>query len=263
MNKINISKYKKKYCISITTIPPRFNTNEKTLKSISSQRLTPDKIFLNIPKFYKRFKNTNNNLDFLKKKFNNIKIIYCNDYGPGTKLLGSIGEIKNYDFVILIDDDHKYDSKMLEIFHDAFVKNPNKSYSFCVYNVEDCKIGQGADGFLINSKYLRNIKNFYNSHIKGNDNLVFNDDLWISIFINKILKKDIVNLFPLLNQSFFFKKKSIYKKHSRISSLLERYSRNKKKAKYLKYIENQKEYLNIKKKTQNFKKILWRGGRVV
>ena len=31
------------------------------------------------------------------------------NYGPGTKIMGSINEIRNFDCVILLDDDHLYE----------------------------------------------------------------------------------------------------------------------------------------------------------
>jgi len=245
---------KKKFCVSLTTIPPRFNTLEKTLDSIFNQNLKPNKIFLNIPKTYKRFDNNNLNLDYLEKRYKALKISHCDDFGPGTKLLGSLSLIDDYDYVVLIDDDHIYDREMLKIFNESFYQNPNKAYSFCVYDILDCKIGQGADGFLINSSFLKKINSFYHKYVENNSKLFFNDDLWISIFINKFLNKDIENLFSKLSKHFlFFKKKSVYKKHIKVSSLIEKYNIDGRTAKSLKFKENCEEYLNLKFITNNFK----------
>ena len=111
------------FCVSLTTIPPRYSTLQKTLDSIQGQKKIPDKIFLNIPNNYKRFSNINFDLKDLLKKYENLKINSCEDFGPGTKLLGSLNEILNYDFVILIDDDHIYKDEMLEIFYIYAVKS--------------------------------------------------------------------------------------------------------------------------------------------
>ena len=149
---------------------------------------------MNIPFKFNRFKNIKYNFDILTKKFTNLIINRCNDYGPGTKLLGSLDQILKYDFVVLLDDDHIYRKQMLEIFYDLASKNINKSYSFCVYDILDCKVGQGADGFAINCKYLNNIKNFFYKYVEENKKLLLNDDLWISIYLYKVLNVDIVSV---------------------------------------------------------------------
>ena len=149
------------FCVSLTTIPPRYATLKKTLDSLQKQKKIPEKIFLNIPNNFKRFSNIDFDFDDLTKKYKNLKINRCEDFGPGTKLLGSLNEILNYDFVILIDDDHIYKDEMLEIFYNQALKNLDDSYSFCVYDVIDCKVGQGADGFLINTKYIKDILFFF------------------------------------------------------------------------------------------------------
>ena len=242
----------KNFCISLTTIPPRYETIKKTLDSLKNQSKKPDKIFLNIPKNFKRFSKKENDIRYLVNYYENLEIIKCEDLGPGTKLLGSIDKILNYDYVVLVDDDHIYKKDMLQIFYEKGLEDPNKAYSFCVYDVLDCKIGQGADGFMINTKFLKNISKFFNLYIKNNEKLFYNDDLWISIFLNKILKIDIQSLFPMLKNTLFKKNKSIYKKHTQLGALIETYSSNRKKARELRFKESCKEYLILKDATKNF-----------
>ena len=117
----------KNFCVSMTSIPPRFNSLEKTLYSIVQQKIKPEIIFLNIPKNFKRFKNINYDFQLLLNKFKNLQIIECEDYGPGTKLLGSLNQILHFDYVVLIDDDHIYDKNMLKIFYEQ----SNKRGSYC------------------------------------------------------------------------------------------------------------------------------------
>ena len=242
----------KNFCISMTSIPPRFDGLEKTLNSLETQNKKTEKIFLNIPEKFNRFTPLEYDFNTLLKKFKKLKINKCEDYGPGTKLIGSLDDIMKYDYVVLVDDDHVYKKEMLEIFYEQANKNLEASYSFCVYDILDCKIGQGADGFLINTKYLKNIMSFFNKYVKNNKRLIFNDDLWISIYLNKILNTDIKSVFHFLNKPFFIKNKSIYKKHTQISALIETYSSNRKIARELKYKENCKEYLLLKNSTNNF-----------
>ena len=242
----------KSFCISMTSIPPRFDGLEKTLNSLEIQNKKAEKFFLNIPEKFHRFTPVEYDFNTLLKKFKKLKINKCEDYGPGTKLIGSLDDIMEYDYVVLVDDDHVYKKEMLEIFYEQANKNLEASYSFCVYDILDCKIGQGADGFLINTKYLKNIMSFFNKYVKNNKRLIFNDDLWISIYLNKILNTDIKSVFHFLKKPFFIKKKSIYKKHTQISALIETYSSNRKMARELKYQENCKEYLLLKNSTNNF-----------
>ena len=244
------------FCVSLTSIPPRFETLEKTIRSINSQTKKPQKIFLNIPLKYKRYPESKYNILRLEKNFENLKITRCNDYGPGTKVLGSLKYLTDYDYVVLIDDDHIYNKDMLNIFNKEALKDLDRAYSFCVYNVEDCKVGQGADGFMINTIFLKEILKFFNKFVLNNKKLFFNDDLWISIYLNKILKKDIINLFQFIKQPIFFKKiKSIYKKHTTTDALIELYSKDRREARDIKFKENCEEYLLIKSQTKNFTKI--------
>ena len=244
------------FCVSLTSIPPRFETLEKTIRSINSQIKKPQKIFLNIPLKYKRYPDSKYDISRLEIIFENLKIIRCKDYGPGTKLLGSLEYLMDYDYVVLIDDDHIYNKDMLNIFNKEALKDLDKAYSFCVYNVEDCKVGQGADGFMINTDFLKEILDFFNKFVLNNKKLFLNDDLWISIYLNKVLKKDIKNLFQLIKQPIFFKKiKSIYKNHTTVDALIELYSKNRKKARDIKFKENCEEYLLIKSQTENFTKV--------
>ena len=118
------------FCVSLTTIPPRYSTLKKTLDSLQKQNKYPDQIFLNIPNHFKRFSNFEFNFNELTTKYKNLKINRCEDFGPGTKLLGSLNEILSYDFVILIDDDHIYKNEMLEIFYNQALKNSNDSLAF-------------------------------------------------------------------------------------------------------------------------------------
>jgi hypothetical protein len=163
--------------------------------------------------------------------------------------------IKKFDDVILLDDDHTYNKDMLEIFYREASLNIKNSYSFCVQKVKDCYVGQGADGFLINTKYLNLILNFYKKFVKNNSKLFYNDDLWISIYLNKLIKIKIKSLNKFLKKSFFKKNTSVYKKHTTINALIEEYNLNRKLARNLRYNENSLEYLRLKKQTANFKKL--------
>ncbi len=61
-------------------------------------------------------------MEIKKVKAMNVEITRCEDYGPATKLMGSLKKIMKYDCVVFLDDDHIYNSKMCEIFIKEFKK---------------------------------------------------------------------------------------------------------------------------------------------
>ncbi len=178
----------------MSTIPSRVKNINDILRNINNQTLKPDKIFLNIPFKYNRFKDetiSENDLDHIDKE--NIEIKRCNDYGPGTKIMGSIDKVRNYDCVILLDDDHIYDKNICKIFIEAF-QNEQINYSFYLNKIFRIKMGQCADGFLMNTKLLDNIENFYEKYVKNNSNMFLDDDLWLAIYLQNEKRSIIKNL---------------------------------------------------------------------
>jgi hypothetical protein len=205
------------FCVSFTTLPSRIENIEKTIESIKSQTLKANDIFLNLPYKFKRFKD----YSFTEKQLRDLdkyklKINRCEDYGPSTKLMGSLKDIQKYDCVIILDDDHIYHEKMFEILIDEF-KNNKKNYSYYVQKVFKLNMGQGADGILINTNDLDKIDIFYKKYVLNNRNLFLNDDLWISLYLQFIKNNRIKDL----SDEFKIKtnKKIVYKIHSDIDSL--------------------------------------------
>ncbi len=207
------------FCVSMSTIPARISNLNEILYKINGQTLKPNKIFLNIPYHYKRFMNETVSENKIKKiNAKNLEIIRCDDYGPGTKIMGAIDRVKEFDCVILLDDDHIYDKNILEIFIENFIKE-RINYSFYLNTIFNIKMGQCADGFLINTELLDNIKIFYEKFVKNNKNMFLDDDLWLAIYLQKEKNSFIKNL-----KHIFYKKtnkKVVYKQNenSKINSL--------------------------------------------
>jgi len=214
------------FCVSLSSVPSRFETVKKVIYSLNSQTIKPSKIFLNIPYKYKRFPEIKDiNLGIFEDiKDSNFKIVRSEDYGPGTKLLGSINLLKNFDFVILVDDDHYYHPRMCEIFNKYFNLNREYAYSFFTVKIYDLIMGQGADGFLINTNHLDGILNFYNKYVRDYKYCFLNDDFWISIFLKKFKKKQVISLEDItikeINQKYVYEKISfsepLYKIYNKI-----------------------------------------------
>tara|TARA_B110000495_G_scaffold163113_1_gene148241 strand:+ start:813 stop:1550 length:738 start_codon:yes stop_codon:yes gene_type:complete len=205
------------FCITFTTIPSRLNSIHKTIDSIKRQTFKPKKIFLNVPYKYYRFPKIEiSNQDLIKYEDDLVEISRCEDFGPATKIMGSLDKIKKFDCAIIIDDDHIYNNKMCEIFIKEFEKK-NINYSYYIQKLFDIDMAQCADGFLINCKYLDDIKSFYNTYVKKNRNLFLDDDLWISIYLQKIKKSKIENLIGVFTKET--NKQIVYDIHSSVDAL--------------------------------------------
>jgi len=221
-----------KVYISLTTLPYRIKYIKQVLDSIMKQTFLPDKIFLNIPLKYKRFpEETISELEInaLQEKYKTFLQInrVTMDYGPGTKLVGTLPYINfNSDgILILIDDDVSYNNYVIENIvkqYQCDLSNKNKinCYSYCAYDIDidqnkfpnllrhrkDPKskpiltIGQGVDCFAIPFVCLYNIEKYVSAlnfeNIVNDDIRIFlflHDDLWISYYLY-LMKYDILNI---------------------------------------------------------------------
>ena len=212
--------------VSISTIPQRIKNLNESVKSLLNQTKKPDKIFINIPFKYQRFTEIIKDDQIPKFDSNIIEITRCEDCGPATKLLGSLNKLEKNSLVILADDDHIYENYMIEKFFYFYSKAPNNAYSFYVHPLGKFGIGQGADGFAINTNHLTGIKIFYDKIVKNYKELFLYDDLWISYFLYFFKKNKILSLKEHLKKNNDGKPALIYKKHIVASGLVETYGRN-------------------------------------
>ena len=212
--------------ISLSTIPQRLNNLNESVKSLLKQTRKPDKIFINIPFKYRRFTETIK--DDQIPKFDNsvVEITRCEDCGPGTKLLGSLDKLEKNSLLILADDDHTYEDYMIEKFFYFYSKAPNNAYSFYVHPLGNFGIGQGADGFAINTNNLKRIKDFYDKVVKDYKELFLYDDLWISYFLYFFKKNKILSLQEHLKKSDDGKPSLIYTTRIVTSGLIQTYGKN-------------------------------------
>ena len=209
--------------ISISTIPQRLKHLSASVNSLLNQTRKPDKIFVNIPYQYKRFTETIEDNQIPKFESNIVEVTRCEDCGPGTKLLGSLNKFEKNSLVILADDDHTYEDYMVEKFFYFYSKSPNNAYSFYVHPLGNFGIGQGADGFAINTNHLEGIENFYKKIVKDYKELFLNDDVWISYFLYFIKKTKIFSLREHLKKDKEGKLSLIYTKVSKNKGLIETY----------------------------------------
>jgi len=212
--------------VSLSTIPQRLKHLNESVNSLLNQTRKPDKIFVNIPYKYKRFSETIEDNQIPKFDNSIVEVIRCEDYGPGTKLLGSLNKFEKNSLVILADDDHTYEDYMIEKFFYFYSKGPNNAYSFYVHPLGNFGIGQGADGFAINTNYLKGIKDFYDKVVKNYKELFLYDDLWISYFLYFFKKNKILSLQEHLKKNDDGKPSLIYKIHIVTSGLVSTYGKN-------------------------------------
>ena len=206
-----------KFCITLTTIPSRIETIEKTINSLNNQILKPNIIFLNIPYYYNRLNQKIDEKIVSQIKFDNVEVVRCDDFGPSTSFLGPIDKIKDkYECMIIVNDDHVYDKNMTKIFIENFKEN-KINYSFYIQKIFKINMAQAADGFLINTDLITGAKNFYHKYVKNNKNLKVDDDLWISIYLQDVMKSKIVNLIDEFREKI--KKNLVYEVHTNKDSL--------------------------------------------
>jgi len=114
--------------ITLTTIPDRINNIIPILKSLEKQTPRPTKIFINIPQQSKRFGNTYLIPQKLTKFINKskiTKILRTQDYGPATKLLGSLDHVPSNALNIICDDDYTIKNGMIKELVGKHMKHPN------------------------------------------------------------------------------------------------------------------------------------------
>lgn len=191
------------YIFSLTTIPSRFDYIDKTIDSLINQTIKPKYIVLNIPKEYNfRFTGTisEEKIQQIQNKYNIIINLVDNDYGPGTKLIGLlendlIKQIANQNtYVVLVDCDAAYKPYMLEYFDNQCQNQNINAASFWTNTYANLKVGQGADGFFIQSNLLNKFLTFYN-RVKHVDYLNYQDDLYISYYLS-LLKTSVLYIKP-------------------------------------------------------------------
>ena len=100
--------------------------------------------------------------------------------------------------LILADDDQIYENYMIETFEKFYKKDPNNAYSFYVHPLGKFGIGQGADGFAINSNSIENIDLFYQKIVKDNYELFLYDDIYGYLFFFFFKKNKILSLHNFL-----------------------------------------------------------------
>ena len=175
-----------KLVVSITTLPSRIGEIRPCLESLLSGSMRPDKIFLILPKFSIREQRAYDVPAFLDSpEFCQgiVDIVRTDhDWGPGSKLLGALGRLREPCVLVIADDDVIYSPTFLAELYAAQTQDRRASFSFHTYRSNGLTIGPGCDGFTFWLPNLAGIAEFAERHIVGT-NLFFHDDLWISFYL--------------------------------------------------------------------------------
>ena len=113
--------------ISLTSIPSRLPLIERTLKSLMRQSVAPARIVLNLPHFSKR-----EGVAYVAPAFlsglQSVRIRWCEDVGPATKLLPSLtGEARDAR-IIVVDDDRIYPANLVADLVAASDRDPDSAF---------------------------------------------------------------------------------------------------------------------------------------
>lgn len=99
-----------KVVISLTSIPSRFDHLQEIVNRLEQQ--TCHEIWVNIPPVYQRFPEWDGTFPPFygtKLKVNRD----CEDFGPGTKVIGPALHLDPTDLIVYLDDDTNYDPKLV------------------------------------------------------------------------------------------------------------------------------------------------------
>lgn len=117
---------------SLTTIPKRISKIEPTLLSLLSQERKLDKVYLTLGK--DKFENTA--LPTFLSKYKNVEIVWVDDVGPMTKILGGILRETNPETkIITFDDDIIYPKDSVLKLEQASNKNPKSAIGFAGFRI--------------------------------------------------------------------------------------------------------------------------------
>lgn len=109
--------------VSLTSFPARINTVHKTIESILTQTILPEKIILWLA--YEQFPDRRNELpeELTDLEKYGLEIRFCEDLGPHKKYYNTMQEYP-FHIVITIDDDATYNHGMIEMLLNSYFKFP-------------------------------------------------------------------------------------------------------------------------------------------
>jgi hypothetical protein len=188
--------------VTLTTIPSREQSVLKTIESIKKNTYQPDDIYVNVPEWYPKFKQSPTEKLLNSLELLGVKVNMCKDYGTLTKLY-PILNIEN-DIAIMVDDDAYYSENFIKGLVDGYKEfNCAVGYSGIAYPETVLKhlgkigyavywghgvqteILECAFGFLVPINQLKLIPNFEPMSDTLNCMYFSDDYIWSRLLDNK------------------------------------------------------------------------------
>lgn len=146
--------------VSLTTYPARINSVYKTISTLLTQTLKPDRVVLWLasPQFPEKL--LPENLTRLQQFGLEIKWVE-KDIRSFKKLIPSLKESPE-DIIITVDDDNYYDSRLVEYLYNSYLESPECIHARQAFVVRHDKKGElvmKARNYVYNSTYLPSYKN--------------------------------------------------------------------------------------------------------
>lgn len=170
--------------LSFTTIPRRLQKSIAIVKDILTNVDGFDYLIVNIPMNYKTFSWNVSDKDL--KELNNIRdrrliINRTDDYGPLTKLLGTLQRFPIKDAILIIFDDNFYHHEAFKIIAEKQDEDTNKSFTYYKYKYNKIDVAQGVDMISFWLPKLQNFRHYYHF----NKYCFYVDDLVISNYLKE------------------------------------------------------------------------------
>jgi hypothetical protein len=120
--------------VSLTTIPSRIGAIGDTLKSLLRQSKAPTEIRLNIPVYSKR-EQSPYVLPAWLGALASVTIVACDDWGPATKLIPSLGALPPNQKIVALDDDRIYPPSLIADLDAAAARLPDAALGLSGWRV--------------------------------------------------------------------------------------------------------------------------------
>lgn len=197
---------KENIVISLSTTPYRINELEPFLDKLLQQKGKVSAIYLNVPYVFKR-KNVPYTIPTWLEQKQGITILRSEDYGPATKLLGTLAnaDLPSDTIIITVDDDVYYpDNLILQLAYKA-KQNPNRAIGIMGANPDydsngnipyDSELGlikiKSADALVSILQGYAGVayrKRFFNDEIfnikSAPPDCINSDDIYLSFYLAK------------------------------------------------------------------------------
>lgn len=209
--------------VSLTTTPYRINKVNKVIDFVFAEQIPIQSVYLNVPHVFKR-----DNLPYVIPKwvedYPKLQILRTEDYGPATKLLGTLerAQLPQNAIIITIDDDINYPKDLLLYLAYKARNNPNYAVGYSgmnpLYNKEGKIITDKPNGVGLISNKTNNAfvailegfagiayrKSFFNDEVfeilNAPRECRNSDDIYLSFFLarnnikRQVLRKQAMNM---------------------------------------------------------------------